>query len=232
MHLNDLILDVRAELDDVRSVDILVSLNRFIRAHRVLKEILFKLIKAPDSEESFESNESVGAVEGLLLVTPAIDEDHLVVTRYDHESGVVSYRCELHKKSDKRGFYFTLPSGVVMLLHLSHQGYPLFLGKDYNIRGSRVVELYIELDFSADIELSSRGWIVYPALSLDSMETLDLPFPDHYYGSIRSYVMWQLYKNKRYRDLELALYYMRDYNAERVKHRNPSGVWRPDIVRL
>jgi len=118
------------------------------------------------------------------------------------------------------GKRFVLPDNIVNVSELLPAG---------DVERNREVRLHESVSVGGAVTV--YGYIVFPSIAnVGNSEDYILPVPESWYPVLRHYVMYNLYRVKRYYDKEMYHDHFAQYKSMKCKLDVSPGVWRePDI---
>lgn len=204
MLLSDILTHVRNEIDGVRTPDIILALNEFMRIHKLDKKVIFHLKEVIDGDSEI----TVLQKDGQILRSSF---------RYDRQ--IVEYDIILSDSGDS----FVLPNSIMTLKRLWLNNSEIFstLSTDplFGLTGSKKYTIMPnnEVKFNAPLSLTDKieGYasLVCPAYLYNQPETTEIPYNEGSYTCIVSYILFSLFKNQRYTDNDKASFYFGQYKS-------------------
>jgi len=212
MLFSELELDVASRIDGVGRGDIVRMLNNFMTEHPVSKTVRFVM-----SEELGVRSEEL--------------------ERPVWEIGV-------EYSEDRRRF--ALPSCIVRVKDMFINGCmvnienPLLLMENdqmYKVKQFVAITENREVVFSfpidENVDVASNALVVYPPYKHDAVaDDFELPCPEHWYPVIRHFVLYNLYANKKYKDVDMYRDHYAEYKRAKVLLDRSVSVYREGVVQL
>lgn len=204
MLLSDILTHVRNEVDSVRTPDVILALNEFMRIHKVDKRVKFHLKEA---------------LTGDSEITVLENDGQVLKSSFKYDSPLVEYEVNLNE--DRNGFM--LPNTVMTIKRMWLNGVELFssLSTDplfsnnsyykYTIMPNN--EVVFNTSISTNDTIVTYSSMIIPAYLYNQPETTDIPYNEGAYTCIVSYILYNLFKNHRYSDNDKASFYFGQYKA-------------------